>query len=124
MGRDTNRRREAQFLRDKANQQSELSKASRWQKQEEDRSERLETRFENNETKIANLQDILSKRLGSLRELFGVLQQVSGDTRGVFEGSIISAEYPNRGDWLGQFAADMGQSSKLASIEDIDRRWF
>jgi len=123
-GREINKQREAQFLRDKSNQKNELNRAKRLQKQEEDRSERLETQFENNESKIANLQDILSKRLGSLRELFGVLQQVSGDTRGVFEGSIISAEYPNRGDWLGKFAADMGQSSKLASIEEIERLWF
>jgi biopolymer transport protein ExbB len=123
-GRDINKQREAKFLRDKANQKNELEKAKRMQKEEEDRSERLETQFENNETMIANLQDILSKRLGSLRELFGVLQQVSGDTRGVFEGSIISAEYPNRGEWLGKFAADMGQSSKLASIEEIERLWY
>jgi biopolymer transport protein ExbB len=123
-GGKINRQREAQFLKDKANQQNELANAKRLQKQEEERSERLETQFENNESKIANLQDILSKRLGSLRELFGVLQQVSGDTRGVFEGSIISAEYPGRGEWLGKFAADMGQSSKLASIEEIERLWF
>jgi biopolymer transport protein ExbB len=123
-GRDTNKRREAAFLRDKANQKNELDRAKRLQREEEERSERLETQFENNESKIANLQEILSKRLGSLRELFGVLQQVSGDTRGVFEGSIISAEYPNRGEWLGKFAADMGQSSKLASIAEIERLWF
>lgn len=124
IGRDTNKQREERFLRDKANQQKEVTRSKREQKWEEDRSDRLETQFENNESKIANLQDILSKRLGSLRELFGVLQQVSGDTRGVFEGSIISAEYPNRGDWLGKFAADMGKSSKLASIEEIERLWF
>jgi biopolymer transport protein ExbB len=56
--------------------------------------------------------------------LFGVLQQVSGDTRGVLEGSLVSAEYPGRGEWLGQFAASMGRSSKLASIEEIERLWF
>jgi biopolymer transport protein ExbB len=123
-GQETNKQREAAFLKDKANQKNELTKAQRMQAQEEERSERLETQFENNESKIANLQDILSKRLGSLRELFGVLQQVSGDTRGVFEGSIISAEFPGRGVWLGEFAAEMGQSSKLASIEEIERLWF
>ena len=53
--------------------------------------------------------------LGSLRELFGVLQQVAGDTRGLFEGSLISAEFPNRGDWLGELAAKMGTASQLAT---------
>ena len=43
---------------------------------------------------IGDLQEQLDKRLGSLRELFGVLQQVAGDTRGLFEGSVISAEFP------------------------------
>ena len=66
----------------------------------------------------------MAKRLGSLRELFGVLQQVSGDTRGVLEGSIVSAELPGRGDWLGEFAASMGKSSKLATIEEIERLWY
>jgi len=83
-GRVTNRqeiqRREREFLADKAKQQQALENARRLQREEEARSERLETEFEQNEQKIAGLQDILSKRLGSLRELFGVLQQVSGDT--------------------------------------------
>jgi|TARA_B100000315_G_scaffold187081_2_gene176667 biopolymer transport protein ExbB len=123
VGRDINQRREKEFLADRTTQQQSLARAKREQKREEDRSEKLETQFENNETKIANLQEILAKRLGSLRELFGVLQQVSGDTRGIFDGSLISAEYPGRGDWLAQFAADMGKSTKLATIEEIERLW-
>lgn len=120
----SNERREKEFLADKAKQQKALANAKQMQRREEARSERLETQFENNETKIASLQDILQKRLGSLRELFGVLQQVSGDTRGIFDGSLISAEFPGRGDWLGKFAADMGKSTKLATIEEIERLWY
>jgi biopolymer transport protein ExbB len=66
----------------------------------------------------------LDKRLGSLRELFGVLQQVAGDTRGLFEGSVISAQYPGRGDWLGELAAKMGTASQLATIAEMERLWF
>lgn len=123
-GRARNRQREKEFLADKTKQQEALNRAKQEQNREEARSEKLETQFENNETKIASLQEILSKRLGSLRELFGVLQQVSGDTRGIFDGSLISAEYPGRGDWLAKFAADMGKSTKLATIEEIERLWF
>ena len=53
-----------------------------------------------------------------------MLQQVSGDTQGVFEGSIVSAQLPGRGEWLGEFAQSMGKSSKLATIEEIERLWF
>jgi len=124
VGRDTNQQREKEFLADKSRQQQALANARRMQKREEERSERLENQFETNEATIASRQEILQKRLGSLRELFGVLQQVSGDTRGIFDGSLISAEYPGRGDWLGQFAAEMGKSTKLATIEEIERLWY
>lgn len=116
--------REKRFLADKTKQAQEVQHAKDLQKQEEARSERLETQFEQNDQKIAGLQDTLSKKLGSLRELFGVLQQVSGDTQGVFANSIISAEYPGRGKWLGDFAKSMGRSSKLASIEEIEKLWY
>ena len=119
-----NIQREKEFLADKAKQQRAVSDAKRQQRQEEATSDRLEAQFEKNEQDIAAKQEILAKRLGSLRELFGVLQQVSGDTQGVFEGSIISAEYPGRGKWLGEFAQSMGKSSKLATIGEIERLWF
>ena len=119
-----NERREQAFVADKSRQQGEVRKAQREQANEEARSERLEAQFERNEQDIAAKQEILAKRLGSLRELFGVLQQVAGDTQGVFEGSIISAEFPGRGEWLGEFAKSMGKSSKLATIEEIERLWY
>ena len=77
-----NERREQEFLADKSRQQGEVRKAQREQANEEARSERLEAQFEKNEQDIAAKQEILAKRLGSLRELFGVLQlrrmEVSG----------------------------------------------
>jgi biopolymer transport protein ExbB len=118
-----NDQREKEFLADKANQQNEVRNAQRMQREEEAEAERLEGIFEKNEQDIAAKQEILAKRLGSLRELFGVLQQVAGDTQGVFEGSIVSAEHPGRGDWLGEFAQSMGKSSKLATIEEIETLW-
>lgn len=124
VNRRVNERREQEFLANKQEQQAELNRARRLQEEEEARSERLEAQFQDNEQEIAGLEDILSKRLGSLRELFGVLQQVSSDTQGTVEGSIVSAEYPDRGKWLGEFAQSMGKASKLAQIEEIERLWF
>lgn len=119
-----NDQREKEFLADKARQAQEVRNAERMQREEEAEAERLENIFEKNEQDIAARQEILAKRLGSLRELFGVLQQVSGDTQGVFEGSTVSSQLPGRGDWLGDFAQSMGKSSKLATIEEIERLWF
>ncbi|MBT7725023.1 MAG: energy transducer TonB, partial [Gammaproteobacteria bacterium] len=121
---EVNDRREREFIADKAKQQRELKNAKRMQREEEAEAERLEGIFEKNEQDIAAKQEILAKRLGSLRELFGVLQQVAGDTQGVFEGSIVSSQLPGRGEWLGEFAQSMGKSTKLATIAEIERLWF
>ena len=85
------------FAQDKANQARLLQEAQAERRREEQRSDRLETTFDENELRIGDLQEQLDRRLGSLKELFGVLQQVAGDTRGLFEGSIITAQYP--GTW-------------------------
>ncbi|MEM7218898.1 MAG: MotA/TolQ/ExbB proton channel family protein [Pseudomonadota bacterium] len=116
--------RESRFRQDRANQQNLLNRAKDDRRREEQRSERLETQFEENEVRIGQLQEALDKRLGSLRELFGVLQQVAGDTRGQFEGSLVSSQYPNRGDWLGELAKKMGTASQLATIEEMEDLWF
>jgi len=120
----TNREREQRFAREKAQQAKMLGDAKAERTREEQRSDRLETAFDENEIRIGDLQEQLDNRLGSLRELFGVLQQVAGDTRGLFEGSLISTQLPNRGEWLSELARKMGTSSELASIEEIETLWF
>lgn len=119
-----NERRETEFLANKSRQQSAVMDAERMEREEEAISDRLEAEFDRNDEEIAVKEQILGERLGSLRELFGVLQQVAGDTQGVFEGSIVSAELPGRDKWLGEFAQSMGKSDRLASIEEIERLWY
>ncbi|WAJ71627.1 MotA/TolQ/ExbB proton channel family protein [Catenovulum adriaticum] len=119
-----NEQREKEFLAKKAQQVQMLNEADARRTQLTQRSESLETTFEKNEIELANLSETLNNRMGSLKELFGVLQQVAGDMQGKFENSIISAQYPNRGVFLDELAQKMGQSSKLASVEEIERVWF
>ena len=113
-----------EFEQNQANQQQLLNEAQADKASEEARSGRLETTFEENELLIADVTEQLNARLGSLRELFGVLQQVAGDARGLFEASLTNIEYPERSQFLTDLAAKMGSSSQLASIEEIERLWF
>ncbi len=115
--------REAEFLASKENQQRLLNEANAEQARLERRSNQLDTQYESNEVRIGDLQELLDDRLGSLRELFGVLQQVAGDARGNFEGSIISLEIQGREQFLGDFAARMGTASELASIHEMEEIW-
>ena len=112
------------FEQAQAEQDRLTAEANAEKRRQEDRSERLETTFEENELLIADRTEQLNTRLGSLRELFGVLQQVAGDARSLFENSITNIEYPDRAQFLTDLAAKMGSSSELASIAEIERLWF
>lgn len=116
--------REQQFQAQKGEQQNLLNQARSRKNQLENRSEQLEKTFQANELRIAEISEQLNARLGSLKELFGVLTQVAGDASGLFQNSVISVQYPNRTDFLTDLASKMGTSSKLASIEEIERLWF
>ena len=119
-----NQQREAEFDARKAEQDQMLASARNTRDNAVNLSTDLEATFQNNEIKIGNRTDALNKRMGELKELFGVLQQVSGDLRSKFQTSVVSAQIPGRGEFLDEFAQSMGSSSKLASIEEIERLWF
>jgi len=119
-----NTQREQEFKRDQARQQQLLSDAERDRAALEAQSAKMEAQFDQNELAIAEQQDLLNKRLGSLKELFGVLQQAAGDARGEFDNSLTNIQYPDRGKFLTALAEKMGSSTKLAKIEEIERLWY
>ena len=112
------------FRANKAQQAGKLADMKAERKRQEQRSVKLEKDFDVNEKKLAVLEKTLHERLGNLKELFGVLQQASGDARGQFENSLTQLQFKDRGEFLTELAKKMGQSSKLASIEEIERLWF
>ena len=121
---EQNKQREAEFNFRKAEQDRLLNDARTARDNAVKLSTELEAKFQSNEIEIGNRTDALNKRMGELKELFGVLQQVAGDTRSKFQTSVVSAQISGRGEFLDQFAQSMGSSSKLASIEEIERLWF
>ncbi|WP_404409838.1 MotA/TolQ/ExbB proton channel family protein [Pseudidiomarina marina] len=121
---EANKQREARFRAEANEQERILREAIAERDRLEKLSETLETNFEKNEIELAGLTDTLTQRMGSLRELFGVLQQVAGDTSGKLQTSFVSVEFPGRSEQLSDLAQKMGSSSKLASIEEIESVWL
>lgn len=119
-----NAARLAAFKANKAEQQNLLGQAQAARSAGEARSKELEAEFEANDLRVVELDAALKERLGSLKELFGVLQQAAGDARGQFEASLTQVQYPERSEFLTQLAQKMGQTSKLASLEEIEQLWF
>ena len=118
-----NQQRESEFRQKRDQQEQMLADAETTKVNEENRSAELEALFEANEVVNNELQDTLNERLGALKELFGVMQQVSGDARNRFDNSITNVQYPERTAFLEDLAKKIGSNSKLPSIAEIERLW-
>ena len=117
------RQRESAFAQARNQQQSLLNQARAERTRQENVSARLEQQFEENTQHIITARQALDERLGAMKELFGVLQTVSGDTQGVFNTSLTNIQYPNRGEFLVELGSKMDGATSLASIGDIERLW-
>lgn len=116
--------REARFLREKNEQANLLAQAKKIRAQEEARSAKLEADYAANEIRIANKRQQLTERLGVLKELFGTVQGVAGDTRSTIVSSLISAQYPGRTEFLDKLIKKMGSNTQLATIEELEQLWY
>ena len=116
--------REAEFRRAKNEQASLLKKAEQTKAAEESRSDKLEEKFDAQELLEQDKRKQLQERLGSLKELFGHLTSTAGDLRSNIDGSIVSAQYPGRTDFLDELISKMNSATKLPKIEEIERLWF
>jgi biopolymer transport protein ExbB len=119
-----NKEREKRFRAAGADQDRLLREAKAEKTAQEKRSERLEAIAEKNKEEIAKLDAELNIRLGDLKELFGVMQQVAGDARTRFDTSLTSVQYPDRVAFLEGLAKKIGSGNQLPSLNDIDRLWF
>jgi len=117
------RQRESAFAQARNQQQSLLNQARAERTRQENVSAQLEQQFEENQQRIITARQALDERLGALKELFGVLQTVAGDTQGVFNTSLTNIQYPDRGEFLVELGSKMAGASSLASIADIERLW-
>jgi biopolymer transport protein ExbB len=117
------RERIAAFQRQQQQQQSMLIAANAERDREERRSEELKAVYDENELVIADKQQQLTERLGTLRELFGHLTGFIGDVREGIDTSIVSAQYPGRTEFMEEMVAQMASQTELPSIENINRVW-
>jgi biopolymer transport protein ExbB len=114
-----NAEREAEFLRDRNNQRQLLAQARQELANEEARSDRLKNEYDENERQLAELETILAERMGNLGELFGIVRQASGDVQSTLADSMVSAQFPGRGDFLG----DLAQRKELPTVPELRELW-
>lgn len=117
---EANKAREAKFLSERNQQATLLSQAKVELAEQQRRSASLSAAFDANEKKLTEVQAQLDARAGNLGEMFGVVRQVSTDFSSVVRNSIISAQYPDREE----FVTKLTQTKSLPSIQDLERFWF
>ena len=118
------REREARFSEQRTQQQSLLHQSRAERSRQENTSQRLERLFNDNQQRIIDARAQLDERLGALKELFGVLQTVSGDAQGRFNTSLTNIQFPDREEFLVALGSKMAGASSLASIEEIEQLWY
>ena len=85
----------------------------------EELSDQLSAEFDDNESQLSELEEKLTLKLGNLGEMFGVVRQVAGQTKGEFENSISNLQFPERNDALQKLT----EKRKLPSVEEIKVLW-
>lgn len=110
------------FLSDKNRQQYLLNQMKANLKKEEVRSVRLTNEYEANDKKLSELEEQLTLKLGSFGELFGIVRQTAGESKGQFMLSLTNIEFPERIEFLGDLAER--KSLDLPTTEELERLWY
>jgi biopolymer transport protein ExbB len=116
-----NKDREAEFQSARADKQALLKKGQDALKAEKARGDRLTKQFGDNETKLAEKEVELDLASGTLGEMFGVVRQASAEAYGKISTSIVSAEFPGRGEFLKRMSEE---SKGLPNIQELEDLWF
>jgi len=114
------KKREAAFRSARANKASLLRKAKAERTAEKARGKRLLAKHADNERRMGELAADLAAAQGDLKEAFGVVRGVAGDSTGIVAASIISAQYPGRAEEL----AAIGALKGLPGLKELENLWF
>ena len=114
------KKREAEFTSARADKQALLNKAKRELKNQEARNKRLTKEYAANEITLAQKEVELDNATGTLGEMFGVSRAAAAGAYGQIATSIVSAEYPGRGEALSRIA----NAKEIPALEDLEELWF
>ena len=96
-----------------------LAKAKKDLANEKIRNKNLETKFEANEKRLAELEESLQIKIGVLGELFGVTRQFAGELLASTEKAGTFSEFPERPEIL----RDIG-GTQVHNLEQLQNLWI
>lgn len=114
-----NRQRIERFRAERNQQQALLTQVRNQVAAAEAESTRLEGVMDQNKEAIAELDQELASKQGEFQELFGAARTAAADLNAQVERSIISAQFPGRGQMLNELA----RTEKLPTEEQLRDLW-
>lgn len=118
------REREQRFEQQVNQRQQILEEVRNQIAEEEAENSRLEEQFDANRQQLNERRAQLREVRANLNELLGTIQGVAGDFRGIFENSLISAQYPGRTEFLDEFIDRVASDTQQVRVDEIERFWF
>ncbi len=114
-----NQAREQKF-RQRAGEQSALLSSARGELASlERKASSVQSNFDSNQRTIDRLEGELRAAQGDFGEVFGLARSKAGEFKAILDNSLITAQYPTRGEVLGRVA----ESKALPSSEDLNAIW-
>ncbi|MBA6389205.1 MotA/TolQ/ExbB proton channel family protein [Colwellia sp. BRX10-3] len=114
------KKREAEFMSARSDKQSLLNKAKTELANQQARNKRLTKEYAANEITLAQKAVELDNAQGTLGEMFGVSRAAAANAYGTIATSIVSSEYPGRGEVLDKIA----NSKAIPELEQLEELWF
>ena len=117
---DEDKKRLADLNKSKQRQEKLLADAKWLLKVQSNREKKLTKQFEDNDSKLSDLEEQLNLKIGTLGELFGVVRQLSGDAKSTYSQSLTNLEFPSRVEFLGNLA----ERKELPQVAELEQLWF
>ncbi len=114
-----NQAREQKFRQRRDQQSGLLGEAQRELRSLESKASSVQSSFDANQRTIDRLEGELKAAQGDFGEVFGLARSKAGEFKAILDNSLITAQYPTRGEVLGRVA----ESKALPSSDDLNAIW-
>ena len=113
-----NTERETEFREERDQRKAILENTQAELHEQTERGNRLRAQFDSNEIELEQLNETLRVRTGDMGELFGVFRQQVADTRSIIDGSLISAQTPDRRQKISRLV-EMTTIPVIADLQEL-----
>lgn len=112
--------REQRFLRNKNEQAQLLQQAERELAAARAKADAARARFDAQQRDIGGIKAQLQQRAGDYVQVNAAVRQLAGEFRGIAADSLVTAQFPERMEFLDGLA----RSADLPSVSELEELWF